>query len=417
MNNYSEDVRMQYILNTSYKDKFNKHQVRLYVYDVKTKQRKMYNTVFRLTEREFTEVWSDVTLGKIPKKNKILNSKMRAVLSKAEDVVSNLNKFNHNDFSRLMFQKTSKDKNVNFYFQKKIDMYNNPKSKSTSLGYHNAIECFKRFAAKKQLSFHEIDVLWLKKFESFCIYDEHKSITTVSMYARTLRAIFNDAIRDNNIPTELYPFGKFKYSIPTYYKTKKVLYGDKLKILYNATPKTEFRERAKDFWFFSYACNGINFKDILHLKCKSYDGKVIRFRRSKDSYGRQNVKDINVFSDEHIKYVFEKYGNIHGNDDDFIFPYLGSSKASEEHYRKTKNFISSINNQFKKYARDNGIDDLISSNWARHSYVTHAINKGATMEYVGDSVGHTDLKTTNLYYHSIETKPKKKMAKLLFDFD
>jgi hypothetical protein len=39
------------------------------------------------------------------------------------------------------------------------------------------------------------------------------------------------------------------------------------------------------------------------------------------------------------------------------------------------------------------------------------------MEYVGDSVGHTDLKTTNLYYHSIETKPKKKMAKLLFDFD
>ena len=70
MNNYSEDVRMQYILNTSYKDKFNKHQVRLYVNDVKTKQRKMYNTVFRLTEREFTEVWSDVTLGKIPKKIK-----------------------------------------------------------------------------------------------------------------------------------------------------------------------------------------------------------------------------------------------------------------------------------------------------------------------------------------------------------
>jgi integrase/recombinase XerD len=53
-----------------------------------------------------------------------------------------------------------------------------------------------------------------------------KSITTVGIYNRTLRAIFNDAIAEEVISREnYYPFGNRKYKIPASRNVKKALSG------------------------------------------------------------------------------------------------------------------------------------------------------------------------------------------------
>ena len=41
-----------------------------------------------------------------------------------------------------------------------------------------------------------------------------RSLTTVSMYVRALRAIFNVAIENKDFKKERYPFGKKKYQVP-----------------------------------------------------------------------------------------------------------------------------------------------------------------------------------------------------------
>jgi integrase/recombinase XerD len=41
--------------------------------------------------------------------------------------------------------------------------------------------------------------------------DNGKSLTTVGIYLRPLRAMFNEAIAANLITQEYYPFGKRKY--------------------------------------------------------------------------------------------------------------------------------------------------------------------------------------------------------------
>ena len=90
-----------------------------------------------------------------------------------------------------------------------------------------------------------------------------KSVTSVGIYLRTLRVVFNNAIDDKDISNNIYPFGKKKYQIPTSKKVKKALNREQLKSLFNSKPKTKEQEEAKDFWFFSYMSYGMNLKDAL----------------------------------------------------------------------------------------------------------------------------------------------------------
>ncbi len=71
------------------------------------------------------------------------------------------------------------------------------------------------------------------------------SRSTVGIYLRPIRHLFNLAKPSN------YPFGKDGYSIPKGRNKKKAIYKEGLKVLFETPPGNEFKEKAKDFWFFS----------------------------------------------------------------------------------------------------------------------------------------------------------------------
>ena len=78
--------------------------------------------------------------------------------------------------------------------------------------------------------FYEIDVNWLKSFENYLL-NSNLSITTVGIYLRPLRAIFNKAIEEREIDKEFYPFGKRGYQIPNTKKVKKSIKSRTVKII------------------------------------------------------------------------------------------------------------------------------------------------------------------------------------------
>ena len=84
--------------------------------------------------------------------------------------------------------------------------------------------------------------------------------------------------------------------------------------------------------------------------------------------------------------------------------------------QKKLNFISFINDHFDKYAKGLGFKDRITTYWARHTFSTIAINKGMSIEFVGEALGHTDIKTTMNYFKGFEKDSKKKITDLLLDF-
>lgn len=387
--------------------------VRLRVFMPETKKQKLYNTVFSFTEKDFKNIWES---GKVKREYKELKAELHSLERKAEEVAKDLPTFTFEDFELLMFGSTGTKRNVAFFFDKIIEEFTKKGSISTAKGYNDAYNCISRYAKGKDLNFKDITVSFLEGFEKFCIDEENKSITTVSIYTRNLRAVFNRAITEKVISNEVYPFGKSKYKIKTSAKVKKALTADEVKILFQGSPKTPEQEQAKAFWFFSYLCNGMNVKDIIELRCKDVSEDKITFVRSKTEKTTSEVKPIEVYLNDYSRKVIKDYGTECQSPNDYIFPVLTKGMSSEVQRQKKLNFISFINDNFDKYAKDLGFKDRITTYWARHTFSTVAINKGMSIEFVGEALGHTDIKTTMNYFKGFEKDSKKKITDLLLDF-
>ena len=387
--------------------------VRLRVFMPEIKKQKLYPTVFNFTEQEFSSIWKSL---KVKQEYKFYRLQLSSLENKANEVASGLSDFTFEDFERLMFGSTGAKRNVNYYFKKISEDFYCSGSISTAICYDNAISCIKRYCNKENIDFKDVTINFLNGFENFCLKKENKSITTVSIYLRTLRAVFNKAIADKVISPEIYPFGKGKYQIKSYSKTKKALSEDLLKILFLGKPEDELQERSKSFWFFSYLCNGMNFKDILNLKCKDVDSEKITFIREKTKNTTHEVKPIEVYLNDFTREVINRYGNLNQSPNGYVFP-IFNKEMSDEELRKAKlNFIDSTNDHFNKYAKALGIEENITTYWARHTFSTIAIRKGMSIEFVGEALGHTDIKTTMNYFKGFEKESKQKISNILLDF-
>lgn len=244
-----------------------------------------------------------------------------------------------------------------------------------------------------------------------------KSTTTVSMYLRALRAIFNTAITNGDISNKIYPFGKekTKYKIAKVRKVKKSLKQEELKKLFEATGSPE-QIRAKDFFFFSYNCSGMNFKDIANLTYSQIDGNRLKFFRKKTENTTSEQTEISVYLTPFAHEVINKYGSQNKAASSFIFNIINKDMTAEQKQVAIKNFTRSVNQGLKKLAKYVGIDENISTYYARHSFSTNAIKSGASMELVSEQLGHADLKTTQNYFSGFEDDSIEDLTKKLMNF-
>ena len=59
-----------------------------------------------------------------------------------------------------------------------------------------------------------------------------------------------------------------------------------------------------------------------------------------------------------------------------------------------------INYIVKTTAKRAGINPAVSAHWLRHAHASHAIDEGAPITLVSQTLGHADLKTTSVYAHA-----------------
>ena len=122
-----------------------------------------------------------------------------------------------------------------------------------------------------------------------------KSYTTISIYVRHLRTIFNQAIDDDIIDRKLYPFGKNKCQPKAPRNIKKALTIEQIKAIIDyEVEKGSNQQVAKDMWLLSYYCNGMNMKDIINLRFKNIQKDRIYFERLKTTTTNKNPKPIIV---------------------------------------------------------------------------------------------------------------------------
>lgn len=383
------------------------------------KKDKRYSLNINLSENDFIDIWKNPKNKKFRGKKKEFELRLKAIETRANDEARQLTVFDFDKFETRLFRKSSDQNNVKYYFDLIIEEKINDNKIGTAESYRYTLNSLKEYCEKEKkviidkLTFNQINVVWLKGYEKYMLA-KGKSFTTIAIYTRTLRAVFNIAIENNDISNDIYPFGKNKYKIPRTKKVKKALNSKQLKMLFNAETLNENEELAKSIWFFSFACNGMNLKDIALLKYSDIKGDKFSYYRAKTFEKSAEKTQITIFLTDFTNTIIDNYGTK--NKTSFIFDIINESDDDLTKYKKIKNFTRYINDHIKRVAKRNELPGDISTYWARHSFATNSLRKGVSMEFISEALNHSDLSVTKNYFAGFEDEAKKEFANTIMDF-
>lgn len=161
----------------------------------------------------------------------------------------------------------------------------------TSKGYTTISNNLKDYLRKKDgcLLFSDVTPEFLNSLQKYFLSSKMElSYSSIGVYMRNIRTIFNQAISKKIISAELYPFGKGKYVPPSSKKAKKALPIEDIEKIYNYKSDNPKVDRAKDMWLFAYFANGLNVKDIAFLKYENIKNGALSFIRAKTKHSTKD---------------------------------------------------------------------------------------------------------------------------------
>lgn len=371
---------------------------------------KYYETGVSLTEEEFKRIFMKRVPTELLEKKELLSE----AEAKAVHLLKEIKPFNFPVFERRFLQKSYDGAFVETIFNEVINRFKQQDRVGTAESYKLSLRKLLKF--KPRLRFEDVDTTFLYKFEEWML-EQGNSITTVGIYTRSLRAIFNEAIERNLISKEYYPFSKRRYQVPTGRNIKKALTLADIGKIFYYEPKSPQEEKAKSYWLFSYFANGINMADIARLKYKHISGDFIHFERSKTSRAmRSNPKVISIAINDEMRMIMKKWGNWNKAKENYIFPVLDDGLTSPQERERIKDLIWRINKGLKSIATELKFEKPLTTYIARHSYSTVMKRSGASIEFISESLGHSSVTTTAYYLDSFEDDMKKKYSASLLGF-
>ncbi|WP_163377792.1 site-specific integrase [Cyclobacterium sp. SYSU L10401] len=370
------------------------------------RKRRYFSTGIDLTPEEFHKVMENKRRNV---EQKEIHLKLNYFYTKAVNTLKNLNVFTFDAFEEQFFEQRNTQNSVSFAFEKYIDQLKAEKRLGTAVSY----ECAKNSLAgyKKDLTFAEVTPSLLKKYESWML-ERNKSVSTVGIYLRSLKAVYNV----QNIDKSIYPFGegKNKYSIPTGRNIKKALTVEEIAKIYNyeAKPGTT-KEMAKDYWLFLYLCNGMNVKDFCLLKWENIDGDMLTYRRAKTVRSKKQSKSISVALKPETLEIIKKWGVPSLSSEAYIFPHLQPGMSAEKERGTYQQLTKTINKYIKQIASELKINKNVTTYYARHSFATVLKRSGAKIEMISELLGHSSVDVTESYLDSFEKEQIQKETDVL----
>lgn len=337
------------------------------------------------------------------------------LLDRAYGIVQSVDPFSFSSFNDLYLNKRNNDlSNVYNWYEDKIRQLKENGQLGTAITYNYSMESLISYTGNDKLRFDDINIKFLENFEKW-MTSEGKSPTTIGIYLRPLRHIINLAIDHPSNLVKEYPFKNYK--IPTPRSIKKALSKADLKAIYEyPVLKGSAEAYYKDIWLFSYFANGINIKDICKLKYKDVKGDFIEFKRAKTMRTNKDTKPISISLTEDLKRIIEEYGTRPIEKNNFIFDFLKSGMTDEQEMAAIKQAVKQTNKYIKRIAEVLEIKAVVTSYTARHSFATILKNAGVAPAFIGESLGHSSLSTTESYLGSFENDAKQENAKKLKDW-
>lgn len=374
------------------------------------RKKKYFPTGITLTTEDFEKA-----CGKKPRAEfKQIGLQLYSFEKKAADIIKDLQVFTFKKFEKKYFENRGTKSDVESAFSDYIAELTQIERIGSAVAYKCAQASLKKFAVG--IKFADVTPDFLRKYERWMLHDEKNSITTVGIYLRSLRTLFNNAIADGILSRDYYPFGKRAYEIPSANNIKKALSLKDIASIfhYNAEPGST-TERARDYWIFMYLCNGINVKDMSLLKYENIKGETIEFIRAKTARTKRKVEPIRISITDEIKRIVEKWGNKN-SPDNFIFPILEKKITAVRERQLIQQMTSVINDRMKEVAKELKINSSLTTYVARHSFSSVLQRSGVSISFISEALGHSSIKTTQNYLAGFEDEARKEITKALIAF-
>lgn len=210
-----------------------------------------------------------------------------------------------------------------------------------------------------------------QEFKDFLnnLFKKNYSSCTVNQYHATLKLIF----------TKIYKT-PFAFNIPYARRDKKlpvVLSKKEIQKIFNQI----INPKHKLILSIIYA-GGLRISEVINLKVKDIDfeNKTLVIRRGKGKKDR-----ITIFSG---KLILQLQSIVEDKEsDNYLF-------LSNQGGRLTTRSIQKI---FKQALRKSKIKKEASCHTLRHSFATHLLENGVDIRYIQELLGHSNLKTTQIY--------------------
>ena len=224
------------------------------------------------------------------------------------------------------------------------------------------------------LDFKDITYTLLRDFEVH-LKEKGNSVNTIAKHLRQLRTLVNEAINQGYIPSDAYPFRKFK--IKQEKGRKEFLTPDELKRLENLDVDKKLRHVLDAFLFCCYT--GLRYSDF----CQLTPENIIRVNGKRWLYFKSVKTDVEIRLPLHL--LFE-----------------GKALAVLERYDIVTDFAkigpnSEANKYLVQLAALARIRKHITYHTARHTCATLLVHQGVPITTVQKLLGHTSVRTTEVY--------------------
>lgn len=268
--------------------------------------------------------------------------------------------------------KKNRPVNVTFPVFAKEYVTHSDRRESTKENLYTTITVLQEF--RPGLDFKDITYTFLKDFEVY-LREKGNGINTVAKHLRQLRTLVNEAINQGYIHADAYPFRKFK--IKQEKGRHEFLTPDELKKLENLeVSDRKLRHVLDAFLFCCYV--GLRFSDFCQLSPANFikvNGKKwLHFKSIKT--GIELRLPLHLLFEGKALSILDRYCITE-------FASLGSN--------------SEVNKALSAIAGMARIKKHITYHTARHTCATLLIHQGVPITTVQRLLGHTSVKTTEIY--------------------
>lgn len=294
--------------------------------------------------------------------------------------------------------------NVLEFWNKVIEELDKTGKKGNSSAYKNTFGVFKKFRKNKDLEFSELNYKMVVKFEEYLLKNGLQT-NGISFHMRTLRALYNRAVKDELVSKENYPFAKYKIKKE---KTQhRALTKEEVKKIRDIKLENKALQVARDYFMFSFFTRGMSFIDMAYLKKENIHKDRIQYRRAKTG------QLFTLKLTDEAKEIIDRYIDNSGKTE-YIFPIV---QHEENKFKEYRNSMRLTNKKLSKVGELVECSIPLTTYVARHSWATIAKRGGISTSVISEGLGHATEHITQVYLDSFENSVLDEANELITSLD